>query len=136
VDRSGKLLGQHRGIHNFTIGQRKGLGIAAPQPLYVVDIDEDSKRVVVGGKEELGCDGLVARSLNWLEPFDDSGINEAEVQIRYRSPAIPCVVRPMDDGNCEVRFKKAFPAVTPGQAAVFYRGKQVLGGGWIESAIR
>ena len=135
VDRSGKVLGRHNGIHGFTIGQRKGLGISSAQPLYVVDIDEESKRVVVGDKGELGCEGLVARSLSWLEPFDQSEI-EAEVQIRYRSPAIPCVARSTNDGGCEVRFNEAFPAVTPGQAAVFYRGKQVLGGGWIEHAIR
>jgi len=135
VDQSGKVLGRHKGIHGFTIGQRKGLGISSLQPLYVVDIDETSKRVVVGDKAELGCDGLVAHSLTWLEPFDQSEI-EAQVQIRYRSPAIPCVARSTDGGACEVRFKEVFPSVTPGQAAVFYRGEQVLGGGWIESAIR
>jgi Predicted tRNA(5-methylaminomethyl-2-thiouridylate) methyltransferase, contains the PP-loop ATPase domain len=70
-----------------------------------------------------------------LKPLDGSEI-EAEVQVRYRSPAIPCVARPTDDGQCEVRFGHSYPAVTPGQAAVFYRGEQVLGGGWIERAIK
>ena len=133
VDRSGKVLGHHGGIHGFTVGQRKGLGIAAPKPLYVVELEEKSKRVVVGTKEELGCAGLVARQVNWIEPLDHDQI-DAEVQIRYRSPAFPCTIRRTGE-NCEVRFLKAFPAVTPGQAAVFYRGEQVLGGGLIEKGI-
>jgi tRNA-uridine 2-sulfurtransferase len=135
VDRSGNALGRHSGIHHFTIGQRKGLGISAPQPLYVVEIEAESKRVVVGDKQELGSDGLIARSVNWLEGLDNPEI-EAEVQIRYRSRAIPGIIRRTSNGECEVRFNKISQAVTPGQAAVFYRGEQVLGGGWIERAIR
>jgi tRNA-specific 2-thiouridylase len=135
VDRCGKVLGQHGGIHSVTVGQRKGLGVAAPRPLYVVDIEPKSKRVVVGRKEDLGCQGLVARDVNWIDSFHEHEI-AAEVQIRYRSPAIPCVVRLDEDRGCEVRFTRDCPAVTPGQAAVFYRGNQVLGGGWIERAIK
>jgi len=135
VDGAGKVLGQHGGVHTVTVGQRKGLGISAPEPLYVVDIDEQSKRVVVGKKDELSCAGLIARSVNWLEAPSDAQM-ESEVQIRYRAPAIACVIRPDSNGGCEVRFAEAFPAVTPGQAAVFYRGDQVLGGGWIERAIK
>ena len=134
VDRAGKVLGQHGGVHTVTVGQRRGLGIAAAEPLYVVDIDEQSKRVVVGKKDELSSAGLIARSVNWFEePQADMA---AEVQIRYRAPAVACRIRPSSNGSCEVRFAEAFPAVTPGQAAVFYRGEQVLGGGWIERAIR
>jgi tRNA-specific 2-thiouridylase len=135
VDRSGKVLGRHSGIHGVTIGQRKGLGISASRPLYVVDIDEGSKRVVVGRKDELGCKGLVAKNINWIESFDEDEI-AAEVQIRYRSPAIPCVVGRTVEGSSEVRFTEDSPAVTPGQAAVFYRGDRLLGGGWITQAIR
>jgi tRNA-uridine 2-sulfurtransferase len=135
VDRSGKVLGRHVGIHGVTIGQRRGLGISASQPLYVVDIEDESKRVVVGKKQELGCQGLLARDVNWLETPDQEEI-PAAVQIRYRSPVIPCVIRATADGACEVRFKEAFPAVTPGQAAVFYRGDQLLGGGWIEKRLK
>jgi tRNA-specific 2-thiouridylase len=135
IDRSGKVLGQHGGIHSVTIGQRRGLGISAAEPLYVVEIDDQLKRVVVGKKDELGATGLEARSVNWLEIPSATEI-EAEVQIRYRAPAIPCVIRPSAEGSCEVHFRKAFPAVTPGQAAVFYRGEQLLGGGWIERALR
>ncbi len=135
VDRSGKILGQHGGVHTVTVGQRRGLGIAAAEPRYVVDIDEGSRRVVVGNKDDLNCIGLIARSVNWIAAPAD-GEFAAEVQIRYRAPAVPCVIRPMADGGCEVSFDKPLAAVTPGQAAVFYRGEQVLGGGWIERAVR
>jgi tRNA-specific 2-thiouridylase len=135
VDRSGKVLGRHAGIHHVTIGQRRGLGISAAEPLYVVEIDNASRRVVVGKKPELRCAGLIARSVNWLEEPADVG-READVQIRYRAAAVPCVVRHAPNKGCEVHFKEALAAVTPGQAAVFYRGEQVLGGGWIESAIK
>jgi tRNA-uridine 2-sulfurtransferase len=135
VDRLGNVLGQHSGIHGVTIGQRRGLGISAPQPFYVVDIEEKSKRIVVGTKEELGCKGLVAGNVEWIESFDGNEI-VAEVQIRYRSPAIPCVVRKTVAGTTEVRFTNDFPAVAPGQAAVFYHGEQLLGGGWIERALK
>jgi tRNA-specific 2-thiouridylase len=135
VDRSGKVLGTHSGLHQLTIGQRKGLGISAPHPLYVLEIDNESGRVVVGSKEELGCQGLVASSVNWIEQPGAEKIS-AQVQVRYHSPAIPCVLRPGENGACEVRFVKAIPAVTPGQAAVFYGDDRVLGGGWIERAIR
>jgi tRNA-specific 2-thiouridylase len=135
VDRSGKVLGRHDGVHRLTIGQRRGLGISSPRPLYVTEIDEATGRVVVGGKEELNCRGLVAHSVNWIETPDEDEIS-AEVQVRYRSPAIPCRIRVRDDGTCETRFEEALPSVTPGQAAVFYCGDRVLGGGWITQAIR
>lgn len=135
VDRSGKVLGRHSGIHGVTIGQRKGLGISASRPLYVVDIDEESKRVVVGMKEELVCKGLIAGNINWIESFDEGEI-AAEVQIRYRSPAVACVVRRAAEETSEVRFTEDFPAVTPGQAAVFYRGDRLLGGGWITRGLK
>jgi tRNA-specific 2-thiouridylase len=135
VDRAGNVLGRHAGIHGVTIGQRRGLGISAAEPLYVVDIDDESRRVLVGKKSELSSVGLLARSVNWLAAPIDCAV-EAEVQIRYRAPAVPCVLRPSSENSCEVRFKAALPAVTPGQAAVFYRSEEVLGGGWIQSAIR
>ncbi|HEY7318295.1 MAG TPA: tRNA 2-thiouridine(34) synthase MnmA [Candidatus Binatia bacterium] len=135
VNGSGKVLGRHPGIHGLTIGQRRGLGISASRPLYVVDIEAETKRVVVGGKEDLECKGLIAGNINWIEPFDADEM-AAEVQIRYRSAAIPCVVRRTMEQTAEVRFTKRFPGVTPGQAAVFYRGDRLLGGGWIRQAIR
>jgi tRNA-specific 2-thiouridylase len=135
VDRSGKVLAQHAGIHGFTIGQRRGLGISPSRPLYVVDIEEDSKRVVVGTREELGCKGLVANNVNWIEGIEEDEI-AAEVQIRYRSPAIPCIVRKTGAETLEVFFTEHSPAVPPGQAAVFYRRDRLLGGGWITQANR
>ena len=135
VDRSGKVLGRHSGIHSVTIGQRKGLGISAAEPLYVVDIDEPSMRVVVAHKQELSCAGLMVRSVNWFDGLN-GGPLEAEVQIRYRAPAVPCVIRRESNDRCEVRFNQALSAVTPGQAAVFYRGERLLGGGWIAKAIK
>ena len=135
VDRTGKVLGRHRGIHGVTVGQRRGLGISAAQPLYVVDIEDETKRVVVGKKNELASSGLIARSVNWLEAPGEREL-EAEVQIRYRSPAVACLIRQRDDQACEVRFHEPVAAVTPGQAAVFYRGEQLIGGGWIERALR
>jgi tRNA-uridine 2-sulfurtransferase len=135
VDRSGKVLGRHGGIHGVTVGQRRGLGISAAEPLYVVDIDDQSKRVVVGKKQELMALGLAARVVNWQE-FPREFEFEAEAQIRYRAPAVACVIQLQGDHRCEVRFQDPVAAVTPGQAAVFYRGDKVLGGGWIERALR
>ncbi len=134
VDRAGNFLGRHGGIHNFTIGQRKGLGLSAPYPLYVLEIDESQKRVIVGRKEELQCRGLLAGSVNWIEPPCEKELS-AEVRVRYRSQPVPCRVRINGEDRCEILFEGIFPAVTPGQASVFYRGDRVLGGGWIERAL-
>jgi tRNA-specific 2-thiouridylase len=135
VDRSGKVLGQHAGIYGFTIGQRRGLGISSSRPLFVVDFETDSKRVVVGTKQELGCKGLIANNVNWIQK-PDKGEIAAQVQIRYRSPAIPCIVRKTGSEALEIRFTEDSPSVTPGQAAVLYRGDRLLGGGWITQALR
>lgn len=135
VDRTGKVLGRHPGVHGLTIGQRRGLGISASRPLYVVDIEADSKRVVVGTREELACKGLITDHVNWIEGRNEDKTS-AEVQIRYRSTPIPCLVRRTGAETMEVFFTKDSPAVTPGQAAVFYRGDRLLGGGWITQAIR
>lgn len=135
VDRAGNVLARHGGIHSVTVGQRRGLGISAAEPLYVVGIEEESRRVVVGDRSELLSNGLIARSMNWLE---DIGVEEAaaEVQIRYRAAPVSCSIRRLDDGRCELRFERPVSAVTPGQAAVLYRGEQCIGGGWIERATR
>ena len=134
VDRSGKVLGCHEGIHRLTVGQRKGLGLSAPHPLYVLEIDEASKRVVVGKKEELSAAGFVTAGVSWIDPPKKEELF-AEVQVRYRSPSVPSLLRPAGEGKWEARFQESFPSATPGQAAVFYSGDRVLGGGWIERAI-
>jgi tRNA-specific 2-thiouridylase len=135
IDRKGNVLGRHSGIHSVTVGQRRGLGISAAEPLYVVELEDETKRVVVGKKNELASQGLVARSVHWLEApcARDTAL---EVQIRYRAPAVSCTIRQLDEQACEILFMQPVAAVTPGQAAVFYRGEQVVGGGWIERAIR
>ena len=135
TDRAGNVLGTHRGIHRFTVGQRKGLGVSSPDPLYVLEIEKTSKRVLVGKKDELGCQGHIAHSVNWIEPPEGDEFL-AEVQVRYRSSPVPCRIKSLGEGRSEVQFTAFFPAVSPGQAAVFYRGEQVLGGGWIERAIQ
>lgn len=133
VDRAGRLLGTHAGVHRFTVGQRRGLGVAAPEPLYVLEVLADARRVVVGTRKELGSRGLVAGLVSWIAP-PAAGEFAAEVQVRYRSRPIPCRVH-AEGARAEVYFERDDVVVTPGQAAVFYDGERVLGGGWIERAI-
>lgn len=129
----GEVLGEHDGIHQFTVGQRRGLGISYHKKLYVQAIRPDDGTVVVGGKEDLMSRGLVAERCNWLAFDRPPGPVECEVQIRYRSEPTAALVTVGDDATTAfVEFEQPQRAVTPGQAAVFYRGDEVLGGGWIE----
>lgn len=136
LDLGGKELGRHAGIVNFTIGQRRGLGIALGEPRYVVAIRPQDAAIVVGPAEALRAKGLVAEEVVWHEPVPAEPVR-AEVQIRYRHAAAPAWVErleaehPAGGDRAEVRFDEPQPAVTPGQAAVFYRGERVVGGGWI-----
>jgi tRNA-uridine 2-sulfurtransferase len=131
VTSSGKVLGTHSGVQHFTVGQRRGLGIAAPRPFYVLQIDADTRRVTVGEEKELWRDCLEARDVNWIawpalgEPI------EASVKIRYRHEPAPARIEPASAASVRVHFVEPQRAITPGQAAVFYRGEEVLGGGWI-----
>ena len=135
VNRQGKVLGLHRGLYSYTIGQRRGLGIGAPYPHYVLALDTEANRVVAGRKEELFSDGLVAGGVNWI-PFPKlEGEVEASVQIRYRHPAAPALLKPLNGGKVEVKLRVPQKSVAPGQAAVFYQGDEVLGGGWIEKVL-
>jgi len=127
---SGKVLGRHHGTYRYTIGQRRGLGLSWPQPLFVVGIDAASRRVLVGEKEHLAVAGLDAYQVNWImveptEPFD------AACRIRYRHREVPARITPLNDGRARVDFELPQYGVTPGQAVVFYDGETVLGGGWI-----
>jgi tRNA-specific 2-thiouridylase len=135
VNRRGQVLGLHRGLHSYTIGQRRGLGVAAPHPYYVLELDTERNRVVAGTKEELVANGLVAGRVNWISSPKLEGEAEALVQIRYRHPGAPAVVSPLKGGKVRVEFKIPQRSVTPGQAAVFYQGDEVLGGGWIEKSL-
>jgi tRNA-specific 2-thiouridylase len=135
IDHEGNVLGAHDGIHRFTVGQRRGLGIGGlAEPRYVTRIDAASGQVTVGPKQQLGARGLIAKDVNWTGDAQ-TGEAAATVKIRYRHPAIPARIVPQAGGRAEVWFAHASPAVTPGQAVVFYDDDQVLGGGWIEGAL-
>lgn len=137
IDSDGKILADHAGIHRFTVGQRRGLGIAASDPLYVREIRRDSGDVIVGSRTELNSRGLIARDVDLVDPSSSESAGfDAEVKIRYRHPALPARLTIASPRTAEVRFISDGPAVTPGQACVFYRGDEVLGGGFIERALR
>ncbi len=129
-DTQGNFLGEHEGIEMFTIGQRKGLPGGSPRPRYVVDIDPDTARVIVGDEEDLVRDLFEVDRLNWLAPEARDGC-EVTVKIRYAHPGTPATLEDLGDGRARVRLHVPQRAVTPGQAAVFYQGDRVVGGGWI-----
>ncbi len=131
VDTSGKVLARHDGIERFTVGQRKGLGFAAGQPRYVLQIVPATNEVVVGPREELVASELVASSVNWLCDPPAAPL-PCRVKIRYRHAAAEATVTALSDGGARVAFAEPQSAITPGQAVVFYDGERVLGGGWIE----
>jgi tRNA-specific 2-thiouridylase len=132
VDDQGRTLGSHEGVHRFTIGQRKGLGIATGIPLYVVKIDAESGDVTVGPRSALERLSLTAAGVNWVSLDAPSGWLPAAAQIRHRHRAAAGRVRALDDGRAEFEFEDPQSAVTPGQAVVFYDDDVVVGGGWIE----
>jgi tRNA-specific 2-thiouridylase len=131
VTGDGTVVGRHTGTHRFTIGQRKGMGIAWKHPLHVVALDNELNRVVVGGREELLQQSLTAGNATWgVLPVHPEF--RATCKIRYRHRATPCRVNLLPDNRFEVHFDLPQSAITPGQAAVLYDGERVLGGGWIE----
>jgi tRNA-specific 2-thiouridylase len=134
VTMDGTVLAQHMGIHRYTIGQRKGLGIAWKNPLHVVDIDARLNRVVVADASELRQLSLTAGEANWIErPAGD--VFSASCRIRYRHTPAPCRVELRSEDSFEVIFEQPQSAVTPGQAAVLYDGDRVIGGGWIKTML-
>jgi len=131
VDLHGRVLGHHDGIEFYTIGQRRGLRISSPKPIYVVDLDAESNRVVVGDESALDRDEFGVSQCNWI-PFDRLvEPMEVTVKIRYNHPGTPGTVTPAAAGGARVKLEQPQRAITPGQAAVFYRGDLVIGGGWI-----
>jgi tRNA-specific 2-thiouridylase len=131
VDLHGRVLGHHDGIEFYTIGQRKGLGISSPNPLYVIDLDSVMNRVIVGDDSALERDGFEVERCNWI-PFDAPPERlEVMVKIRYNHPGTPATVTPLGNGNAKVKLHVPQRAITPGQAAVFYQEDLVVGGGWI-----
>lgn len=134
VDAHGRYCGRHRGLIHYTVGQRRGLGLAAREPLYVLKLCPETNRVVVGSKAELFAPGLKAVAPNWLwEP--PGGEFEATAVIRYRHPGVRARIRQEADGRLTVVFAQPQAAVAPGQAVAFYEGDRLLGGAWIEAPL-
>ncbi len=131
VTSDGRALGEHAGIHNFTVGQRKGLGLSSPDPLYVIQINAASHHVTVGAESELYRTTFRAARLNWISVAWPLDAMRVEAKIRHRHEPAPATLRLVDEDAVEVRFDQPQRAVTPGQSAVFYQGDEVVGGGWI-----
>ena len=138
IDSDGKVLGEHNGVHRFTIGQRKGLGIPLGEPAYVIKLDAETNTVVLGNKQQAHSSSLSAYDMVWLTPNPPREPFRSLIQVRYNNrPGKPGMVIPVWDGDnytgrMKVEFDEPMLAVTPGQAAVVYDGEYVLGGGWIE----
>jgi tRNA-uridine 2-sulfurtransferase len=131
VTTTGEVIGHHDGIHNFTVGQRKGLGVATGSPLYVLQLRGDQQQVVVGGNDELYSDTLIARDVNWIAiPELDSSI-EIQAKIRNKHTPSAALLERASNGDVRVTFREPQRAITPGQAVVFYQDDLVVGGGWI-----
>jgi tRNA-uridine 2-sulfurtransferase len=133
VTSDGRVIGEHSGVHNFTVGQRKGLGIATGSPLYVIQIKNDTRQVVVGNDEQLFSRTLRARRVNLISVAELPGPMRVAVKIRHKHQPAPAVVESTGADEVLVTFDDPQRAITPGQAAVFYDGDVVVGGGWIES---
>ncbi|HVC19405.1 MAG TPA: tRNA 2-thiouridine(34) synthase MnmA [Vicinamibacterales bacterium] len=131
VDQDGRVLGRHDGVHRFTVGQRKGLGLSAPAPLYVLQVRAADGEVVVGPRAALERTKLTASGVNWIEP-EPVGARRVSAQIRHRHPPAPGTVTAAGPGRAQLVFDEPQMAVTPGQAVVFYDGDLVVGGGWID----
>jgi tRNA-specific 2-thiouridylase len=131
VSTAGEVIGTHTGIHRYTVGQRRGIGISAERPLYVTGIDSIRNRIIVGEQDELLSDEFTAAGVNWIALDDPAEPVQAEVRVRYRHTAAPATITPLPDNRVQVKFDEPQRAITPGQATVFYRGDEVVGGGWI-----
>ena len=147
IDHDGRVLGTHAGVHRFTIGQRKGLGLSSSEPLYVLEIKPATAQVVVGSRDDLGRTRLTASGANWIGGNAPEDWLRVSAQIRHRHAAAPAKIRlkpdttrlvtggvrlQADSMKIELEFDTPQTAITPGQAVVFYEGDEVLGGGWID----
>ncbi|WP_319525840.1 tRNA 2-thiouridine(34) synthase MnmA [uncultured Desulfosarcina sp.] len=133
VDTQGRRVGAHEGLHRYTIGQRRGINCPASRPYYVIRIDTRRNRLVVGFKEERYTSECRVRNINWIVDVSDGPL-AVDTRIRYRHRAAASTVTPDEKGGATVRFDEPQSSVTPGQGAVFYRGEEVVGGGWIQTA--
>ena len=130
VDTAGHRLGTHSGLHRYTVGQRRGINCPARQAFYVIRIDTRRNRLVVGFKDELVAQTCRVGDINWIAGAPE-GPMAVDTRLRYRHTAVPSTVSPAGHDSAVVRFDQPQAAVTPGQGAVFYRGDEVMGGGWI-----
>jgi tRNA-specific 2-thiouridylase len=131
VDSKGNVLGTHRGIHHYTVGQRRGLGIAHSAPLYVMELRPEEGRVVVGERSDLGRSSFRVLCPNWVSFPELNAPLRVSAKIRSRHAEAPANITPLEDGSVWVEFDAPQPAIAPGQACVFYQGDEVIGGGWI-----
>jgi tRNA-specific 2-thiouridylase len=131
VDQAGKVIGHHRGYPFYTIGQRRGLGVATGEPVYVTKIDAAHNRIHVGGKADLECRSLIASGMNWIGIAAPDAPFETEARIRYRDRQSTCTVEPLDGNQVKMSFREPKQGVACGQAVVFYDGDEMLGGGII-----
>ena len=133
LNRQGEQLGEHNGLAFYTLGQRKGLGIAAPEPLYVLEKDTARNALIVGVQSELGRTTLLTGEVNWLDGSPPQAPLFASVKIRYKAADAPAEIQPLPGNRAAVRFRQPLRDITPGQAAVFYQDERCLGGGIIHS---
>jgi tRNA-specific 2-thiouridylase len=132
MDIDNNVLGEHKGLAAYTIGQRKGIGISMPYPLYVIQKNIEDNTLIVGPKDQLGRVEFVVDRMNWILGSPPSISENLQVQVRYRAPKTPVTVQPMGKEGARVKLEKSLPDVTPGQFAVFYSGEECLGGGIIQ----
>lgn len=131
VNSEGEKLGEHAGIHRYTIGQRRGLGIAHEKPLYVTQIERLKNQIIVGEADELESLEFIAKGVNWVAFDEPSEPVRAEVKVRYRHEPSPATIYALPDNRARIVFDEPQRAITPGQATIFYNGEEVVGGGWI-----
>lgn len=131
LDQDGKTLGQHTGLSDYTIGQRKGLGVSGPEPYYVLEKDRSRNALVVGFKKSLGRKEFYTHSVNWISGIPSADPFTAEIRIRYKSRAVPGLVEPLSGHQARITLAEPLPDITPGQAGVFYQDQICLGGGTI-----
>ncbi len=132
LDLDGVQLGEHDGLADYTIGQRKGLGIAAAEPFYVIQKDPEKNILVIGPKQSLGKNRFNIKEINWISGETPDQLIQAEIKIRYQSEPVPGTIQPVGNGRAEITLEKDLPDITPGQAAVFYQDDICLGGGTIQ----
>jgi tRNA-specific 2-thiouridylase len=134
VNTAGDVIGQHKGLPFYTIGQRKGLGISAPQAMYVLRLEPATNRLVVGPAEELGHQEFRARQVNYVSGQPPGAETKVTVKIRYKAKEVDATLRPIPNGKAHLSLSTPLRDITPGQSAVFFDGDQLLGGGIIELA--